>query len=76
MSPKTSALLARLLDRLTEQESQRVQQASAQAAAAAALVTDPKKRRALSKVADYLGHEGDALAHAERVLKAKRKRRK
>ena len=75
MTPKTSELLARLLTRLTEQDSQRVQQYAAQASAAAAVAPNPKSQKILAKMADYWGHEGDALAHKERILKAKRKKR-
>lgn len=76
MNARTSELLARLLTRLTEQDSQRVQQYAAQVSAAAAIAPNPKSQKMLAKMADYWGHEGDALSHKERILKAKRKKRK
>lgn len=76
MTSKISAVLERVRAFLDEQESQQVQKYAAMAAAASALATEPEKRKKLARMADYWGHQGDALAHAERIAKAIKKQRK
>ncbi len=71
-----SETLAKIAAFVSEQESQRIQQAAAQAAAAAAIAIDPKQRKALARMADYWTHEGDALAHQERLTKQAQKKKK